>query len=67
MEYIRQLRQQIGQSLVLMICAAVLSVDDDNRLLPIKRMDSGYWRPTGCVQLIREETGPDVRELVYYG
>jgi len=79
MEYIRHLRQKIGQSLVLLIGDTVLGVADDNRLLPMKCMDSGCWRlPDGAwvseevvekaaVQLVWEEIGPDVRELVFHG
>lgn len=47
MEYIQQLRQHIGHAPILMVGAAILIVDDQNRLLLMKRSDSGCWGPPG--------------------
>ena len=47
MEYIQSLRQYIGHAPILMIGAAILIVDDQNRLLLMKRSDSGSWGPPG--------------------
>jgi len=43
MDYILQLRQFIGHRPILMVGAAILLVDGDNRLLMMKRSDSGRW------------------------
>ena len=43
MDYILQLRQFIGHRPILMVGAAILLVDGDNRLLMMKRSDSGCW------------------------
>ncbi len=47
MDYILQLRQLIGHRPLLMVGAAILIVDDQNRLLLMKRSDSGCWGPPG--------------------
>jgi ADP-ribose pyrophosphatase YjhB (NUDIX family) len=47
MEYIQSLRQHIGHAPVLMVGAAILIVDNKNRLLLMKRSDSGCWGPPG--------------------
>ena len=47
MEYIQSLRQHIGHAPVLMVGAAVLIIDDKDRLLLMKRSDSGCWGPPG--------------------
>lgn len=47
MEYIQQLRQFIGHAPILMVGVAVLIVDEQNRLLLMKRSDSGCWGPPG--------------------
>ena len=47
MEYIQQLRKHIGHAPILMVGAAILVVDDQNRLLLMKRSDSGSWGPPG--------------------
>lgn len=43
MDYILQLRQYIGHRPVLMVGAAILVLDEHNRLLLMKRSDSGCW------------------------
>lgn len=47
MEYIQSLRQHIGHAPILMVGAAILIVDGQNRLLLMKRSDSGSWGPPG--------------------
>ena len=79
MEYIQQLRQHIGHAPILMVGAAVLIVDERNRLLMMKRSDSGCWGPPGgAVELgeivetaarreVLEEAGLDVQEMELFG
>jgi len=43
MDYILQLRQYIGQRPVLMVGAAIFVLDEQDRLLMMKRSDSGFW------------------------
>jgi 8-oxo-dGTP pyrophosphatase MutT (NUDIX family) len=43
MDYILQLRQFIGHRPVLMVGAAILILDEQKRLLMMKRSDSGSW------------------------
>ena len=43
MDYILQLREYIGHRPILMVGAAVLVIDERNRLLMMKRSDSGCW------------------------
>ena len=47
MEYIQQLRKQIGHAPILMVGAAILILDEQDRLLLMKRSDSGCWGPPG--------------------
>ncbi len=47
MDYILQLRQLIGTRPILMVGAAILVVDRQQRLLLMKRSDSGCWGPPG--------------------
>ena len=47
MEYIQQLRKHIGHAPILMVGAAILIVDEQDRLLLMKRSDSGCWGPPG--------------------
>ena len=47
MDYILQLRQYIGHRPILMVGAAILV---DNRLLLVKRSDSGRWEPRGATE-----------------
>lgn len=47
MEYIQHLRQYIGHAPILMVGAAVLIVDEQKRLLLMKRSDSGCWGMPG--------------------
>jgi len=43
MDYILQLREYIGHRPILMVGAAILVLDAQNRLLMMKRSDSGCW------------------------
>ena len=75
MGYIEDLRKCIGQRPILMVGAAVLIMDNDNRLLLLKRSDSGAWgQPGGSVEPgelveeaakreVWEETGLEVGEM----
>ena len=47
MDYILQLREFIGHRPILMVGAAILVVDEQNRLLLMRRSDSGCWGPPG--------------------
>ena len=47
MDYILQLRQYIGHRPILMVGAAILVIDAQNRMLLMKRSDSGCWGPPG--------------------
>lgn len=79
MDYLTSLRKYIGHHPLLMVGAATLIVDDQNRLLLMKRSDSGCWGPPGgAVELgevvetaarreVREETGLDIGEIMLFG
>jgi 8-oxo-dGTP pyrophosphatase MutT (NUDIX family) len=47
MDYILELRKYIGHRPVLMVGAAILVLDAQNRLLMLKRSDSGSWGVPG--------------------
>lgn len=47
MNYIHSLRQHIGHAPILMVGAAILILDIQDRLLLMKRSDSGCWGPPG--------------------
>ncbi len=47
MEYIQSLRKYVGHAPILMVGAAILIVDEQDRLLLMKRSDSGCWGPPG--------------------
>ena len=79
MEYIQQLRQHIGHAPILMVGAAVLIVDEQDRLLLMKRSDSGCWGPPGGAtepgEVVEdaarretyEETGLRVEDMSLFG
>jgi ADP-ribose pyrophosphatase YjhB (NUDIX family) len=79
MDYIQSLRQYIGHRPILMVGAAILIVDDENRILLLKRSDSGCWGPPGgAVELgevlesaarreTLEETGLEIGEMSFFG
>ena len=79
MDYIFQLRQYIGQRPILLVGAAVLVLDHENRLLMMKRSDIGYWGiPGGAMEpgesaetTVRretlEETNLEIGEMSLFG
>jgi ADP-ribose pyrophosphatase YjhB (NUDIX family) len=79
MDYLAFLRQHVGHAPLLMVGAAVLIVDEQNRLLLMKRSDSGCWGPPGgAVELgevvesaarreVKEETGLELGEITLFG
>lgn len=79
MEYIQFLRQHIGHAPILMVGAAILIVDEQDRLLLLKRSDSGAWGPPGGAtepgEVVEEaarretleETGLQVGDMSLFG
>jgi 8-oxo-dGTP pyrophosphatase MutT (NUDIX family) len=79
MDYILQLRQYIGHRPIVMVGAAILVVDGSNRLLMMKRSDSGCWGiPGGSLEPAEvvesaakretlEETNIEVGEMSLFG
>ncbi len=79
MDYLLNLRKFVGHAPLQMVGAATLIVDAENRLLLMKRSDSGCWGPPGgAVELgevleaaarreVREETGLELGELSFFG
>jgi 8-oxo-dGTP pyrophosphatase MutT (NUDIX family) len=79
MDYILQLRQYIGHRPILMVGAAILVLDEQDRLLMMKRSDSGCWGPPGgatepgevveeaAKRETLEETNLEVGEMYLFG
>jgi len=79
MDYILQLRQFIGHRPILMVGAAILVVDAQDRLLLMKRSDSGLWGPPGgstepgerveeaAKRETLEETALEIGEILLFG
>ena len=79
MDHILQLRQYIGHRPILMVGAAILVLDEQNRLLMMKRSDSGCWGPPGGAtepgEVVEdaarretfEETGLEIGEMSLFG
>ena len=79
MNYIQSLRQYFGHRPILMVGAAVLIVNHENRLLLLERSDSRCWGPPGgAVELgeevetaarreTLEETGLDIDGMELFG
>ncbi len=79
MDYIQQLRQWVGHRPILMLGAVTLVLDDRQRLLMMKRTDSGLWGvPGGAVELgevieeaakreTREETSLEIVDMSLFG
>jgi 8-oxo-dGTP pyrophosphatase MutT (NUDIX family) len=79
MDYILQLREYIGHRPILMVGAAILLIDRKNRLLMMKRSDSGCWGiPGGSLEPgeivesaakreMFEETNLEVGEMSLFG
>jgi 8-oxo-dGTP pyrophosphatase MutT (NUDIX family) len=79
MDYLLELRKFVGHAPLLMVGAAVLIVDQQDRLLLMKRSDSGCWGPPGgAVELgekveaaarreVQEETGLEIGKMALFG
>ncbi len=79
MDYLLELRKHVGHRPLLMVGAAALIVDEQNRLLLLHRSDNDCWGPPGgAVELgevvetaarreVREETGLEVGEMSLFG
>ena len=79
MDYILQLRELIGHRPILMVGAAILVVDEADRLLMLKRSDSGCWglpggatEPGEKVEIAAtretfEEAGIEIGEMSLFG
>jgi 8-oxo-dGTP pyrophosphatase MutT (NUDIX family) len=79
MDYLLELRKYVGHRPLLMVGAATLIVDEQNRLLLMKRSDSGCWGPPGGAvepgevvetaarREVREETGLELGEVTLFG
>jgi len=78
MDYILQLRQYIGHRPVLLVGAGILILDDQNRLLLMRRSDNGCWGfPGGSIEPgelvedaarreVFEETNLEVGEITLF-
>ena len=55
MDYIQSLREYIGHNPIQMVGAAILLMDNENRLLLLKRTDNGCWGPPGGAVELGEE------------
>ena len=79
MGYFEELRPLVGHRPLLMVGAATLILDSKNRLLLLKRSDSGCWGPPGGAvepgeivetaarREVAEETGLEVGEASLFG
>ena len=79
MDYILQLRQYIGHRPILMVGAAILVLNEQNRLLMMKRSDNGCWGlPGGATEPgevvedavkreTREEVNLEIGEMSLFG
>ena len=77
MNYLGDLRKLVGHRPLLMVGATVLIVDDENRLLLLKRVDNECWGPPGgAVELgevveeaakreTLEETGLEIGKMTF--
>jgi ADP-ribose pyrophosphatase YjhB (NUDIX family) len=79
MDYVLQLRQYIGHRPILMVGATILVLDEQNRLLMMRRSDIGSWGiPGGATEPgevvenaakreALEETNLEIREMSLFG
>jgi 8-oxo-dGTP pyrophosphatase MutT (NUDIX family) len=79
MEHLLELRKLVGHRPLLMVGAATLIVDDQNRLLLLHRSDNDCWGPPGgALELgeevetaarreVREETGLELGGMTLFG
>src|SRR5512137_384211 len=65
MDYLASLRQYVCHAPLLMVGAAVLIVDEQGRLLLLKRSDSGCWGPPGGAVEPGEEVESAARREVF--
>ena len=65
MEYLNSLRRHVGHAPLLMVGAAVLLVNEQGRLLLLKRSDSGRWGPPGGAVEPGEEVESAARREVW--
>lgn len=54
MGYIHELRQYVGNKSLIMVGTTVLIINQQDKLLLIKRSDNGYWSIPGGVMELRE-------------
>lgn len=78
-EYVRRLRAAIGHSRLVLVGASAVIRDEDDRVLLIRRRDTGQWAlPAGIMELdesisdtvvreVKEETGLEVKPLRLVG
>ena len=78
MGYIMDLRKVVGHRPLIMTCAGVLIINEENQILLQKRKDNGQWGyPGGSLELgdsfescakreVLEETGLRCQELIHY-
>jgi 8-oxo-dGTP pyrophosphatase MutT (NUDIX family) len=78
MSYIQELRKCVGNRPLIMVGAAVLVMDQEDRLLLLLRTDNGLWGlPGGAMEPgerleetakreTKEETGLDVEQLILF-
>ena len=79
MEHLLELRKLVGHRPLLMVGAATLIMDDQNRLLLLHRSDNDCWGPPGgALELgeevetaarreVREETGLELGGMTLFG
>jgi len=79
MDYIKELRERIGHWPVILVGAAVLIIDAENKLLLFKRKDNECWGPPGGMmepgesieqtarRETQEETGLNLGHLALFG
>lgn len=79
MNYLASLRQYVGHAPLLMVGAAALIVDEQDRLLLLHRSDNDCWGPPGgavepgevveaaACREVREETGLELGDLSLFG
>ena len=79
MNYLGELRKLVGHRPLLMVGATVLIMDNENRLLLLKRVDNEFWGPPGgAVELGEvveeaakretfEETGLEICKMALLG
>jgi 8-oxo-dGTP pyrophosphatase MutT (NUDIX family) len=65
MDYLLELRKFVGHAPLLMVGAAVLIVDQQDRLLLMKRSDSGCWGPPGGAMELSEKVEAAARREVH--